>query len=236
MKTAWIIARKELGTYFKSPIAYIILTITISIFNIFFFVLLEQNREASLRDMFKLMEFMFVFIVPLLTMRLFCEEKRLGTIEFLMTSPTSNESIVLGKYLGSLLFFTSLILLTGTYYFILEYFVKMDRWAAFAGYLGIWLEGGLFISIGLLMSSLTKNQIIAGISSYAVILMLYFSISFIKYFDSHTQEIIKQASVWSHTENFAAGLITSADFIYFLSGILFCLILTRLTIDNSIWK
>ena len=236
MKTAWIIAKKELGTYFKSPIAYIILTITVSVFNIFFFILLEQNREASLRDMFQLMEFMFVFIVPLLTMRLFCEEKRLGTIEFLMTNPISNESIVLGKYFGSLLFFASLIALTGAYYFILEYFAKMDGWAAFAGYLGIGLEGALFIAIGLLMSSLTKNQIIAGLSSYAVIFMLYFSISFIKYFDKKTKEIIKHASVWSHTGNFFAGLITGADCIYFLSGILFCLILTRLTTDNHIWK
>src|SRR3989338_7863244 len=112
MKKTLIIAFKEFETYFKSPGAYIILVITISIFNMFFFLIIDQNREASLRDVFKLMEFLFVFIIPLLTMRILAEEKRSGTIEFLMTSPVSNTSIVLGKYLGSLIFLTIIIALT----------------------------------------------------------------------------------------------------------------------------
>ena len=92
------IAKKELMTYFKSPIAYIILILTITIFNIFFFMIIDQNREVSLRDIFQVMEFMFVFLVPLLTMRMFSEEKLTGTMEFLMTAPLTNTAIVLGKY------------------------------------------------------------------------------------------------------------------------------------------
>ena len=103
------IAKKELKTYFKSPIAYIVLILTVSVFNLFFFLIVNENREASLHDIFKVMEFLFIFIVPLLTMKLFAEEKSSGTMEFLMTTPTTNTEIVLGKYLGSLIFF-SLIL------------------------------------------------------------------------------------------------------------------------------
>ncbi len=109
------IAKKELKTYFKSPIAYIVLIITISIFNIFFFLIIDENREASLRDVFKVMEFLFIFIVPLLTMKIFAEEKSRGTMEFLMTTPTTNTSIVLGKYLGSLIFFTLIAAMTVSY-------------------------------------------------------------------------------------------------------------------------
>ena len=236
MKKVATIAAKELGIFFKSPIAYIVLVITISVFNVFFFLIIDQNREASLRDMFKLMEFMFVFILPLLTMKIFAEEKRSGTIEFLMTSPVGNTAIVLGKYLGALLFFTVILLFTSVYYFIIEYFSEPDRWAIVAGYLGIWLEGALFIAIGILMSSWTKNQIIAAMSSYLILFSFYFSISFIKYFDAATQGIIKHASFWSHTENFVAGLFTLEDLIYYVSGIFFFIALTRLSIENKIWK
>ncbi len=230
------IAKKELKIYFKSPIAYIVLIITIAIFNIFFFMIIDENREASLHDVFKVMEFLFIFIVPLLTMKMFAEEKFSGTMEFLMTTPTTNTAIVLGKYLGSLMFFTFIVGLTLSYYFIVEFFGQPGRLTILSGYLGIWLEGALFIAIGMLASSWTKNQIIAAISSYAILFLLYFSISFIKYFSGTAQILIRYVSTWSHAENFIGGLITTADLVYYLSGILICIILTRLSIENRLWR
>ena len=147
------IAQKELSAYFKSPVAYIILVAIITVFNIFFYMIIDQNREATLRDVFAVMEFMFVFLVPLLTMRIFAEEKASGTMEFLMTTPTSNTSIVLGKYLGSFLFFSLLLGMTVVYYLVIEYFGQPDRWPIVTGFLGLWLEGGLFVAIGILTSS-----------------------------------------------------------------------------------
>ena len=97
MNKSFVIAVKELKEYFKSPIAYIVLIGTISIFNIFFFLIIDQGQEVNLRDVFKIMEFLFIFIVPLLTMKIFAEEKFSGTMEFLMTTPTTNTAIVLGK-------------------------------------------------------------------------------------------------------------------------------------------
>ncbi|MFA5060289.1 MAG: ABC transporter permease [Candidatus Omnitrophota bacterium] len=236
IKKAFAIAAKEWGTYFKSPMAYIILIISISVFNVFFFMIIDQNREASLRDMFKLMEFIFVFTIPLLTMKVFAEEKRQGTFEFLLTSPISNTTIVLGKYLGTLLFFTSLIFATFIYYIIIEYFGQPDRWAVLAGYFGIWLEGALFIAVGILISSWTANQIIAAIISYAVLLTLYLSAVFVKYADPVTAEIIRNISFWSRTEYFSSGLVQSSDLIYYVTSIGFCLFLTRLSIENRLWK
>ena len=192
------IAKKELKSYFNSPIAYIVLITTISVFNIFFFLIIDGDREASLRDIFKVMEFLFIFIVPLLTMKTFSEEKFSGTMEFLMTTPTTNTTIVLGKYLGSLIFFTFIIGLTMSYYFIIEFFGHPEGLATLAGYLGLWLEGALFIAIGILVSSWTKNQIIAAISSYAILFFLYFSINFIKYFSGTAEILIRYIGTWSH--------------------------------------
>jgi ABC-2 type transport system permease protein len=231
-----IIAKKELADYFKSPIAYIILILTISIFNIFFFMIIDENREVSLRDVFKVMEFMFVFLAPLLTMKTFSEEKLTGTMEFLMTTPTTNTAIVLGKYLGSLIFFTLLLIMTTVYYLIIEYFGRPDRLATLSGYMGVWLEGAFFLSIGILTSSWTRNQIVAAISSYTILFLLYFSSSFIKYFSGTAETVIRYISTLNHLENFAVGLVTTTDSVYYLSGIVVCIVLTRFSIENRLWR
>lgn len=236
MNKVFVIAQKELKAYFKSPIAYIILISTISIFNIFFFLIIDRNQEASLRDVFRVMEFLFIFIVPLLTMKTFSEEKSSGSMEFLMTTPTTNTEIVLGKYLGSLIFLTLIIGITSSYYFIIEFFGQPQVWVVLAGYVGIWLEGALFVAIGILTSSWTKNQIIAAMSSYVILFLLYFSISFLKYFSGTAEVLIRYIGTWSHAENFTVGLITVADLVYYLSGIIICLVFTRLSIENRLWR
>lgn len=236
MNKIFIIAKKELATYFKSPIAYIILILTISIFNIFFFMIIDENREVSLRDVFKVMEFMFVFLAPLLTMKIFSEEKLTGTMEFLMTSPMTNTAIVLGKYLGSLIFFSLLLIMTAVYYLIIEYFGQPDRLATLTGYMGVWLEGAFFLSIGMLTSSWTRNQIVAAISSYTILFLLYFSASFTKYLNGAAETVIRYISTLNHLENFAVGLVTTADLVYYLSGIVVCIVLTRFSIENRLWR
>jgi ABC-2 type transport system permease protein len=227
--------KKELYSFFSSPIAYIILIVMLSLFNIFFFLIIDQNREVSLRDVFQLMEFMLVFFIPLLTMRLFSEEKSNGTMEFLLTAPLTLTMIVLGKYLSMLIFFTLLIGLTSTYYFIIEYFGDPDLLSILSGYLGIWLEGAFFIAVGLLASSWTSNQIIAAMVSYLILFSLYFASSFTQYFSGSAEHFLIQLSTHTHLENFAIGIITPSDVVYYLAGILLCLVLTRLSIDNKLW-
>ncbi len=236
MDKIFFIAKKELMTYFKSPIAYIILIITITLFNIFFFMIIDQNREVSLRDVFQVMEFMFVFLAPLLTMGIFSEEKSSGTMEFLMTAPLTNTAIVLGKYLGVLSFFSIMITMTFVYYGIVEYFGTPDRLTILTGYLGVWLEGAFFLAIGVMTSSWTCNQIVSAMTSYAILFLIYFSIFFTKYFSGSFEIIIQQLSTSSHLENFVVGIITIGDFVYYLSGILICIVLTRLSIENRLWR
>ncbi|MFT5788757.1 MAG: ABC-2 type transport system permease protein [Shewanella sp.] len=230
------LTKKELQGYFSSPIAYLILIACLSLFNILFFMIIDQNREVSLRDIFQVMEFMFIFIIPLLTMKLFAEEKSNGTMEFLLTAPLTPTMIVLGKYFSMLIFYSLLITLTGSYYFIVEYFGDPDPFSILSGYIGIWLEGALFIAIGLLTSSWTRNQIIAAMASYIILFSLYFSISFTKYVTGFAENFLIQLSTRTHLENFAIGIITASDIIYYLAGILLCLVLTRVSIDHRLWQ
>ena len=230
------LAKKELHGYFSTPIAYLMLIAMLSIFNIIFYMIISQNREVSLRDIFQVMEFMFVFLVPLLTMKLFSEEKSTGTMEFLLTAPLTPSMLVLGKYLGIMTFFTLLIAMTVIYYFIVEYFGSPDPYSILSGYVGIWLEGAFFIAIGLLTSSWTRNQLIAAMMSYLILFFLYFASSFTQYFTGTIEVVLMQLSTRNHLENFATGIITPSDIVYYVAGIVLCLVLTRLSINNRLWQ
>ncbi|MFT5812612.1 MAG: ABC-2 type transport system permease protein [Psychroserpens sp.] len=230
------LTKKELHSYFSSPVAYIIIIACLSLFNILFYMLIEQNREVSLRDIFQVMEFMFIFIIPLLTMKLFAEEKANGTMEFLLTAPLTPGMIVLGKYFSMLIFYSLLIGVTSVYYFIVDYYAEPDPYSILSGYVGIWLEGAFFIAVGLLTSSWTRNQIIAAMTSYLILFSLYFSISFTKYFTGFAESFFTKLSTRTHLENFAIGVITASDVIYYLAGIVLCLVLTCLSINHRLWQ
>lgn len=226
------IVQKELKQIFYSPIAYIVLFVTLEIFNVFFYLIIDQNAEATLRDVFQVMEFMLVFIVPLFTMRIFAEERQSGTFEFLMTLPVSSWTIILGKFLATTIFFSIFLLLTSPYYFILEVYSSPDRMAILVGYIGIFLEIMSYIAIGIFFSALTKSQVVAAISSYVVIFMLYFSVSAMKYVQGFAAQVIRYTGIWSHSENLIAGVLQTQDVVYFLSLIIFPLILTRLALQS----
>lgn len=226
------IAKKELSSYFKSSMAYIVLAMMISIFNIFFFMIIDQNREASLSEVFLVMDFMLIFLAPIITMRVFSEEKLTGTMELLMTAPISNTAIVLGKYIGVLVLFTIMIGITFFYYGVVEVFATPDRLTIMLGYIGVWLEGALFLSIGLMTSSWTRNQIVAAMMSFSFIFLLYFSASISAYFSGGAETLFENLSALKHLENLVSGSFTVNDISYYLSGILVCLIITRVSIEN----
>ena len=236
MDKVYFIAKKELLSYFKSPVAYITLVLSISVFNVFFFLIIDQNREVSLSDVFHVMEFMFLFLVPIMTMRLFSEEKANGTMEFLMTAPVTNTAIVLGKYLGVLVFFSILISFTLIYFAIIEFFGSPDRLTIASGYFGVWLEGAFFIAVGMMASAWTRNQIVAAMTSYVILFLLYFLINFTKYFTGSAETLLQYMSTLVHLEHFIVGVITPGDLIYYLSGIFICIVFTRLSIENRLFQ
>jgi len=236
MNKIFALTKKELHGYFSSPMAYIILISMLSVFNIFFYTIINQNREASLREVFQAIEFMLVFFIPLLTMKAFSEEKMNGTMEFLLTAPITHGMIVLGKYLSLLIFYSIIIALTFSYYLIIAYFGDPDPLSMLSGYVGVWLEGAFFIAIGLLVSSWTRNQIIAAMVTYIFLFILYFSNDFNQAVSGISEEFFLQMSTRTHLENFSVAVITPNDIVYFLSGILLCLVLTRFSIDNRLWQ
>lgn len=232
MNKAFYIAKKELSSFFKSPMAYIILATMISIFNIFFFIIIDQNQEASLENVFLVMDFMLIFLMPIITMRLFSEEKSNGTMEFLMTAPVSNTAIVLGKYLSVLFLFSIMISITFVYFGIVEFFANPDRLTILFGYIGVYLDGALFLAIGLMTSSWTRHQTVSGMMSLSIIFLLYFLGSIAPFFSEPLESLIQSASSLTHLENFVDGNVTVNDLSYYLSGILVCLIMTRISIEN----
>ncbi|MBF0531497.1 MAG: ABC transporter permease subunit [Candidatus Omnitrophica bacterium] len=220
------IAMKESAGYFRSPLAYVILTVALTVFNAFFFLIIDQNREAALTDVFRVMEFMFVFLIPLLTMKTLAEEKQTGTLEFLLTTPTTEGQIICGKYLGTLFFVSILVAITGIYYGILASFASPEAGMAFAGYLGIWLEAAFFIAVGIFCSGLTGSHLLAAILAYAVLFGLYFLKSFNSYLHGPAETVLRYAAVMTHSENFFVGIIAAADLAYLGSGILIFLLLS----------
>ena len=178
------------------------------------------------------MDFMLIFLAPIITMRLFSEEKLTGTMELLMTAPISNTAIVLGKYVGVLILFSIMISITFFYYAVVEVFAKPDSLTIMSGYVGVWLEGALFLSIGLMTSSWTRNQIVAAMMSFSLIFLLYFSASISAYFSGAAEAVFENMSSLKHLENLVSGSFTISDISYYLSGILVCLIITRVSIEN----
>jgi ABC-2 type transport system permease protein len=189
MSNVFAIAQKELRSYFASPIAFVIIGLFALLFGYFFYAYLnffvQRSQQMMMgggsaninQDMIRMVllnsAVIILFVMPMITMRTYAEEKRSGTIELLLTSPLTDVQIILGKFLGAMGLYAAMLAVTLLYMAIL--FVYGDpEWKPVAtGYLGLLLMGGCFISVGLLISSLTKNQIIAGILTFTVFLMLW---------------------------------------------------------------
>jgi ABC-2 type transport system permease protein len=172
----------------------------------------------------------------MITMRTYSEEKRSGTIELLLTSPVSDLQIILGKYLGALTLYSTMLLVTMIYMGIL-FKIGEPEWRPIAtGYLGLLLMGGCFLSAGLLISSLTKNQIVAGFLTFATFLMLWIINWPGEYSGPTTRDLLNYLSITQHFDDFARGVIDTKDVVYYLSFITFGLFLTAKSVDSERWR
>ncbi|HUQ89334.1 MAG TPA: ABC transporter permease subunit [Vicinamibacterales bacterium] len=253
MRNTFAIAQREVSAYFSSPIAYVLLGFFALLFGWFFFVPLayfaEQTRDSGMNPTQVLnMNQMLVgpalsnttvimlFLFPLITMRTYSEEKRSGTIELLLTSPLTDVEIIMGKFLGAMLLYGAMLAITLIHMGIL--FIYGDpEWKPIAtGYLGLLLMGGCFLSLGLFISSLTKNQIVAAMATFGVFLMLWV-ISWISQFvGPTTQTVLRYLSLTEHFEDFARGIIDTKHVIYYLSFMAFGLFLTAKSVDSERWR
>jgi ABC-2 type transport system permease protein len=177
-----------------------------------------------------------LFLIPMITMRLFAEEKRTGTIELLMTSPISNLEIILGKWLAALVLYLSMLALPLISLLTLFAYGKPDWRPLAVGYLGLILQGGCLLAIGTFVSTCTKNQIVAGVAGFGLCLLLWV-MDWVSSFDSSPlYKVISYLSVTSHYESFSKGVLDSKDAIYYLSMIVLGLFLTARSMESMRWR
>src|SRR5579871_2254204 len=244
MRNVWVICRKELGSYFVSPVAYILLIMFGLIFGFFFWNALGtfvfegiqsqmsgrsfpmNLNEWIIRPLLSNVGVIGLFFIPMITMRLFAEEKRTGTIELLATSPVRDVEIVLGKWLASLMLYASLLFFTALNFSFLFRYGHPDWKPLLTGYLGLLLEAGGLLAIGTFISTLTKNQIIAGAVTFSVCLMLLVLEWVSSYDSSLWAKVLAYMSIFTHMESFARGTIDSKDAVFYLTVIFLGLFFT----------
>lgn len=242
----WVILKKDFLSYFNSFAAYISMGIFLTVLGLLLWVFPDSSildsGYASLGAMFNLMPYLFMFLIPAVTMKSLAEEKKEGTYEYLATSPISEWDIVLGKYLASLAVVVSAILPTIVYYISVFYLGatlgNVDSGAVLGSYLGLILMAGVFIALGLLSSAITNNQMIA------FVLAVFFSFIFFSGFDSLSQirllyafgNWIATIGIMEHYQSISRGVLDSRDAIYFLSVIVLLLWITTYLLQRRVSK
>ncbi|MFN4245019.1 MAG: ABC transporter permease [Brevinematia bacterium] len=237
MKKILYILRKELIVYFTTPVAYISMFSFLVISGYLFHFYISYTRISDMSRVLNNMIIAGMLISPLLTMRLLAEEKKIGTYELLKTSPIKIYQIVIGKYLSSLIIFLSGLMLTSIYVIIISIYGKPDYGPIISGYIGFILTMSTFLAIGLLASSLSQNQMVAGIVGFAMIFLLWFIdvLSGIVT-DNTISSILSEISFLNHYSNFLTGIIDTKDIVFFISFILLSITLTTKILETRSWK
>jgi ABC-2 type transport system permease protein len=254
MKNFYAILKRELYVYFASPIAYVVLTIFLvlsgylfySAFAYFSMISMQAMRmpgmgginvtEMVLDPMFGNMSVIMLLMMPLLTMRLFAEEKKAGSLELLMSYPIRETELLLGKFAACLVIFFIMLALTWLYPLLLWSFAKPDSGPILTGYLGLLLMGAAFIALGLLVSSITENQIVAAVISFGAILMFWLIGWSEAFVGPSLGKILTHLSLLDHFAKFAKGVIDTRDVIYYIDFSVLFLFMTMRSLESKRWR
>jgi ABC-2 type transport system permease protein len=247
---------KELRSYFVSPVVYVVGAVYLMIFGVLSYLAVVnagaqavrlmqiQGAAAQLnlndlvfRPTFYSMALIVLLILPLLTMRLFAEERKLRTFELLMTSPIKLHEIIVAKFLSVYLVYLGLLALTGLVPLILSVFSSFDWNSVFTGYLAMALLGGLFLSTGVLASSMTENQIVAAFLSFGLLILVWLLGAFGGIIgDTPVGHTFSYLSFIEHYDRLVRGLVEAKDLVYYVSGILLMLFLAHRVVESQRWK
>jgi len=253
MRNIAAIAQREVNSYFSSPIAYVLIGFFALLFGWFFYVPLaffeQQSMQMGMNPTQALninqmlvgptlmnTTVIMLFLFPLITMRTYSEEKRSGTIELLLTSPITDVEIILGKFIGAMLLYIAMLSVTAIHMAILFIYGDPEWKPIVTGYVGLLMMGGCFLSLGLFISSLTKNQIVAAMATFAVFLMLWVINWIGTFVGPTTQAVLAHLSLTEHFDDFAKGVIDTKHVIYYLSFMAFGLFLTAKSVDSERWR
>ncbi|OLE73907.1 MAG: hypothetical protein AUG12_03280 [Acidobacteria bacterium 13_1_20CM_2_57_8] len=257
MRNVLAIIERELRAYFISPIAYVVLTIFVFLSGIFFRTILSQVMQMGLisqmqaqqlgprpmdmpgmisRGFLSTMSVIMLFMIPMITMGLFSEEKKRGTIELLLTAPLTDLQVILGKFFAAGSFFVILLLTTWIPMSVLYIYGSPASGPILTAYLGLLLYGLSIIAIGLFISSLTENQIIAAVISFGAIMVLWLVDVMAGSAESTTKEVLTYLSILSHLDDFTKGVLATSHIIFYLSLTLVALFLTYRSVDSLRWR
>ncbi len=229
------IFRRELRSYFNSPVAYVVIVVFLAIIGWFFTSNLFLMNVASLRVVFELVPLVFLFFIPAITMRLLAEEKKSGTLELLTTKPVLDAEIILGKFLAAWVLLAAALAPTLLYVVTLASLGSPDLGPVVTGYLGLLLMGAVYIGIGLFSSSLTENQIVAFIISFLIVLALFLMDKILMYVPEGFASTVEFLGIDYHFSNIARGVIDSRNVIYFLSLLGFSLACATVSLGRRKW-
>ena len=229
------IYRRELRSYFNSPVAYVVIVVFLAIIGWFFTSNLFLMNVASMRVLLDLVPLAFLFFVPAISMRLIAEEKKSGTLELLATKPVRDVEIILGKFFAGWTLLGATMAPTLVYLVTLLVIGKPDLGPIVTGYLGLLLMGGVFVAIGVFASSLSENQIIAFVLSFLIVLALYLADKVLIYVPEGLASTLEFLAIDYHYSNIARGVIDSRDVIYFGSLIGFSLLLATVSLERRKW-
>ena len=239
MKNIWTMAQRELGAYFLSPIAYAVAAIFLFSTGLAFGLgTFANGGEASLRSLFEFwIILILVFVLPMLTMRLFSEEFRSGTIESLMTLPISEVEVVIGKFLGAFLFYVALLALLLVYPILLSFYGPIDAKLLLCNYLGLLLLGGLYIAVGLFFSACTKHQIVAVLLSFALLALATFASSGLaQEVEGWPRAVLQHISIRTHFFDFVRGMVDFNHVVFFLTTSGLFLFFTVKRVEMRRWQ
>ncbi len=251
----WTIFKKEMRLYFTSPVAYVVFTFFLLIVGYFFYSIFAfynltsmqaamnpvfardlNITDAVMRPLFSNTGIILLFFMPMLTMRLFAEEKRSGTIELLLTFPVRDGEVLLGKFAAAMGLFVMLLGSTALYPGIVGYFARVEWGPLLSGYLGLVLLGTAFLGVGLLISSLTENQIVASVVTFVVLLIFWVIGWAADLAGSNWRALFQYLSISEHLENFGKGVVDTKDVVYYLSVIVLSLFLTMRSLESKRWR
>jgi ABC-2 type transport system permease protein len=249
-----LICKKELKSYFASPIAYCVIALFALIFGFGFYTatrdfvrftfqsqMMGQQmptnvNEQIIRPLLGFASTVALFLIPMISMRLFAEEKRSGTIELLLTSPVTDLQIILGKWIGSLLLYLCVLGMSVINIAMLFMWGKPDLKPVLVAYLGLILQGGCLLAIGTFISTTTSNQIVAGGVTFFVCLLLWL-LSWFTAFDSGPfSQVINYISIVTHFENLSKGILAIKDAVFYITFTFFALFITTRAMESLRWR
>ena len=255
MRSAWIIAKRDLGSFFNSPIFYVVTTVFLIIYSFIFFNILSffsfqsfQARQLQAMGMnlnlnemviepsLQNMSVILLMVIPIITMRSFADEKKMKTFRLLLSSPVHLREIILGKFLACMIVVAVMILISSYSVGFLFLLGEPEPGPIVTGYLGILLMAGCFVSVGIFASSLTDNQIVAAVLTFGFSLFMWIIGWSAQAAGSTTGQVLQYLSIVDHLERFLKGLVNTSDLVYYLSFILFNLFLCHRVLDSNRWR